>query len=45
MAKFIPYDYQQNAMIVINFKDQLQPGTFEHAIYYLADSSSKRNAL
>ena len=38
MAKFIPYDYQQNAMIVINFKDQLQPGTFEHAIYYLINN-------
>ena len=38
MAKFIPYDHQQNAMIVINFQDQLQPGTFEHAIYYLINN-------
>jgi transposase len=35
MPKFIPYDYNQNAMIVINFQDQLQAGTFEHAIHYL----------
>ena len=35
MPKFIPYDHNQNAMIVINFRDQLQPGTFEHAIHYL----------
>jgi transposase len=35
MPKFIPYDYNQNSMIVINFNDQLQSGTFEHAIHYL----------
>jgi transposase len=35
MPKFIPYDHNQNAMIVINFRDQLQLGTFEHAIHYL----------
>ncbi|HTF96814.1 MAG TPA: transposase [Cellvibrio sp.] len=35
MPKFIPYNHDQNAMVVINFRDQLQPGTFEHAIYYL----------
>ena len=35
MPKFIPYNYNQNAMVVINFNDQLQPGTLEHAIHYL----------
>ena len=35
MPKFIPYDYDQSSMVVINFKDQLQPGTFEHAVHYL----------
>jgi len=35
MPKFIPYNRDQNAMVVINFRDQIQPGTFEHAIYYL----------
>jgi transposase len=35
MPKFIPYDYNQNTMIVINFRDQLQAGTFEHAIHHL----------
>jgi len=35
MPKFIPYNHDQHSMIVINFKDQLQPGTFEHAIHYL----------
>jgi len=25
-------------MVVINFQDQLQPGTFEHAIHYLIDN-------
>ena len=28
MPKFIPYNHDQNAMVVINFRDQLQPGTF-----------------
>ncbi|MGY6278409.1 IS1182 family transposase [Methylomonas sp. MgM2] len=35
MAKYIPYDYNQNLMVVINFQDQLQPGTFEYALHYL----------
>jgi len=35
MPRFIPFDYRQNSMVVINFGDQLQPGTFEYAIYYL----------
>jgi len=35
MPNFIPYNYNQNAMVVINYLDQLQPGTFEHAIHYL----------
>ncbi len=35
MPNFIPYDYNQNSMVVINYRDQLQPGTFEHAIHFL----------
>ena len=35
MLKFIPYDYNQSSMVVINFEDQLSPGTFEHAVHYL----------
>ena len=35
MPNFIPYNYKQDAMVVINYEDQLQPGTFEHAIHYL----------
>ena len=35
MAKYIPYDYHQNTMVVINFQDQLQVGTFEHTLHYL----------
>jgi len=35
MPNFIPYDYNQSSMVVINYLDQLQPGTFEHAIHYL----------
>lgn len=39
MPKFIPYDYNQSAMVVINYQDQLQPGTFEHAIHHLIDNN------
>jgi transposase len=35
MAKYIHYDYRQNVMVVVNFQDQLQAGTFEHALHYL----------
>lgn len=38
MARYIPYDYSQNTMVVINFQDQIQPGTFEHAVHYLVDN-------
>jgi len=38
MPNFIPYDYRQSTMIVINFEDQLQAGTFEHAINYLVEN-------
>lgn len=38
MPKYIPYDYNQSSMVVINYLDQLQPGTFEHAIHYLIDN-------
>jgi transposase len=37
MPRFIPLNYQQNSMVVINYLDQLQPGTFEHAIHHLID--------
>ncbi|WP_461481613.1 transposase [Porticoccus sp.] len=38
MPKFKPYDYNQSAMVVINYRDQLQPGTFEHALHHLIDN-------
>ncbi|AHK14987.1 IS1182 family transposase [Thalassolituus oleivorans] len=37
MPKFKPYNYNQTSMVVINYQDQLQLGTFEHAIHYLID--------
>ena len=37
MPNFKPYDYNQNVMVVINYGDQLQPGTFEHALHHLVD--------
>ncbi|MEJ1471473.1 MAG: IS1182 family transposase, partial [Candidatus Sedimenticola sp. (ex Thyasira tokunagai)] len=38
MPNFIPYNYDQSAMVVINFKDQLQPGTFEYALHHLVEN-------
>ena len=38
MANFIKYDYKQDVMLVINFEEQLQPGTFEYAIHHLIDN-------
>ena len=35
MPKFKPYDYNQNSMVVINYQDQLVPGTFEYALHHL----------
>ncbi len=37
MPKFIPYDPSQSKMVVVNYADQLQPGTFEHAIHFLIE--------
>jgi len=37
MPRFKPYDYGQHAMVAINYLDQLQPGTFEHAVHYLIE--------
>src|SRR5690606_37262015 len=35
MANYKPYNYNQSSMVIINFEDQIQPGTFEHAIHFL----------
>ena len=37
MPNFIPYDYAQDTIVVINFADQILPGTFEHALHYLIE--------
>ncbi len=39
MPKFIPYDHNQSSMVVINYQDQLQAGTFEHAVHYLIENT------
>jgi len=45
MPKFIPYDYNQSSMVVVNYLDQLQPGTFEHAIHFLVDNKLDLSAF
>ena len=37
MPNYITYDPNQSKMVIINYTDQLQPGTFEHAIYFLIE--------
>lgn len=37
MPNFKKYDYSQNAMVVIDFEEQLQPGTFEFTLHRLID--------
>ena len=37
MPNFRPYNYDQTTMVVINYLEQLQPGTFEHALHYLVE--------
>ena len=37
MPKFVPYNYNQTSMVVINYEEQLQAGTFEHAVHHLID--------
>ena len=35
MANFRPFNHDQNAMVVINFNDQIQPDTFEYTLHHL----------
>lgn len=35
MPNYKPYNYDQSSMVVINYQEQLQAGTFEHALHHL----------
>lgn len=37
MPRFKHYNYDQDTMVVINYQEQLQPGTFEYAVHYLIE--------
>lgn len=37
MPNFKKYDYNQTAMVVVNFEEQLQPNTFEFTLRQLID--------
>ena len=39
MPNFKHYNYNQSAMVIVNFEDQIQPGTVEHTVHYLIDNS------
>jgi transposase len=45
MPNFKPYDYNQSAVVIINYLDQLQPGTFEHTLHHLLDSKLDLSAF
>jgi hypothetical protein len=38
MPNFKKYNYSQSAMVVIDFEEQLQPGTFEFTLHKLIDN-------
>lgn len=38
MPKYKPFNYDQSSMVVINYREQLQAGTFEHALHHLIDT-------
>lgn len=38
MPNFKKYNYNQTAMVVIDFEEQLQPGTFEFTLHKLIDN-------
>ena len=38
MPNFKKYDYNQDAMVVINYEQQLQPNTFEFTLHHLIDN-------
>lgn len=37
MPRFKPYNDDQDAMVVVNYRRQLQPGTFKYAVHYLIE--------
>jgi transposase len=45
MPNFKPYNYDQTTLVVINFEEQLQPGTFEYALHHLVDSKLDLSAF
>ena len=38
MARFKPYDYNQDLMVPVRLSDQIEPGTFEYALHHLIEA-------
>jgi hypothetical protein len=38
MPRFKHYNYDQDSMVVINYREQLQPETFGNAVHYLIEN-------
>ena len=38
MARFRPYDYNQDLMVPVKLSEQIQPGTFEYALHHLIEA-------
>jgi transposase len=45
MPNFKKYSYDQTAMVVINFEEQLQPNTFEFTLHRLIDGHINLSAF
>jgi hypothetical protein len=38
MARYQPYDVQQDKFIPVSFRDQILPGSFEHVLNEIVDA-------
>ena len=45
MPRFKHYNSDQAATVVINYQEQLQPGTFEHGVHYLIEHKLNLSAF
>ena len=45
MPNFKKYSYDQTAMVVVNFKDQLRPNTFEFTLHHLIEDHTNLSAF
>ncbi len=45
MPRFKHYNYDQDAMVVIKYLEQVQPGTFEYTVHYVIAPKLNRSVF